>query len=191
MTSLDKTPYSIGCSALPRALDGAYEVRSDDVSRVLDDRLDQLEVGSPADVERPVAALHAGDMAIDPLLRALLLDLLRREMLEVGERIERVPARLCGIDGAAEQLGQTLDLLDDVLVGLVYSRLRVELGEQAALVLKLPHHRPRRALFGERQHRSARRRHLLLQLDPERRHAVRIEPDLADHPLFRGIGVKA
>ena len=49
----------------------------DDMLRMDDDRLDQLEVGGAADVERAVFALHAGEVGVDAGL-----DLVRREVLE-------------------------------------------------------------------------------------------------------------
>src|SRR3954470_8657329 len=118
----------------------------DDVFRMHDDRLDQLEVGGAADVECAVGALYAGEVGVDAGLY-----LVRREVLEIGELVERVPARLAGVDRAAEQFGQSLDLRDDLVAGLLVPGARVELREHVAAVLELPRDRPWLTLCGERQ----------------------------------------
>jgi len=82
-----------------------------------------------------------GEVGINPGL-----DLLRREVLEVGELVERVPARLAGVDGAAEEPGQALDLRDDLVIrsGFRWAACS-NCVNMFATVLKLPRNRPRRA----------------------------------------------
>ena len=63
------------------------EVLGDEVLRVHHDRLDQLEVGGAAHVEGAVLALHRREVGVDARL-----DPVEREVLEVGEVVEGVPA---------------------------------------------------------------------------------------------------